>query len=124
MNRIDYLQAIIESQKSPMEVFMGVQDSPHANLIIDVRIGDKVFLKEKIANAQEISLLELPNAFKSLDKNKMIYVTTWNDSCTLAKQASILLIENGFKVMEIGGGNEAWKAMELPMEPIEVTNYD
>lgn len=118
MNRLDYLQAVIESQRSPYEVFMGIQANKNESIIIDVRIGDKVFLKEKIQGAIEISLLELPTKLGLLDKSKQIYVTTWNGSCTLAKQASILLIQKGYQVLEIGGGNEAWKTSLLPMEEI------
>ncbi len=120
MNRVDYLQAVIDSQKSPIEVFMDMQSNPNSAIIIDVRIGDKVFLKEKVFGAQEISLIQLEEHLDSLDKSKLIYVTTWSASCTLAKQASIILIKHGFTVLEIGGGNESWKATDLPMEEIRL----
>ena len=121
MNRIDYLQAVIESQRSPIEVFMGMQEDKESAIIIDVRIGDKAFLKEKIAGALEIPLLALEANLATLDKTKLIYVTTWGASCTLAKQASIILINNGFQVLEIAGGNESWAATNLPMEEILVS---
>lgn len=120
MNRIDYLQAVIESQKSPIEVFMDVQSNPESAMIIDVRIGDKIFLKEKVFGAKEIPLIELEEHLESLDKSKLIYVTTWSSSCTLAKQASIFLLQHGFTVLEIGGGNESWKTTNLPMEEISL----
>lgn len=120
MNRLDYLNAVIDSQRSPIEVFMGMQEAPDSAVVIDVRIGDKVFLKEKISGALEIPLLALEASLQSLDKEKLIYVTTWGASCTLAKQASVILLENGFTVLEIGGGNESWKASGLPMEAIRV----
>lgn len=119
MKRLDYLQAVIDSQRSPIEVFMGLQEKPEAFEIIDVRIGEKEFLKEKIMNAKEIPLIQLETQLDLLDKTKLIYVTTWNNSCTLAKQASLLLLSKGFQVLEIAGGNEAWKESGLPMSDLE-----
>lgn len=124
MNRTEYLQAVIDSQKSPIEVFMDLQSKPDSIIIVDVRIGDRAFLKEKIFNALEIPLNDFENRINEIEKSKKIYVTTWSNSCTLAKQASIILIEKGYQVMEIGGGNEAWKLMNLPMEEILVSNND
>lgn len=124
MNRKEYLQAVIDSQKSPIEVFMEFQTTPDSVTIVDVRIGDKSILKEKIIKAIEIPLIELEKRVNELDKSKNIYVTTWSSSCTLAKQASIMLVEKGYQVKEIGGGNEAWKLMNLPMEEILVNNND
>ena len=115
MNRLDYLQSVIDSQKSPIEVFMQMQEDPESAVIVDVRIGDKQFLKEKVLNAKEIPLDELGGRLADLDKSRQIYVTTWNSSCTLAKQASIMLINSGFNVLELAGGNEAWNAQGLPM---------
>ena len=118
-NRINYLQTVIASQRSPIEVFMGMQQEPNSALIIDVRIGNPAFLKEKINDALEIPLTELHANLDKLDKNKLIYVSTWNYGCNLAKQASLILLSNGFNVMEIAGGNENWKATGLPMVELE-----
>lgn len=121
MERMEYLQAVIDSQRSPIEVFMGMQENNEASEIVDVRIGDSEFLKEKIAGAKEIPLMVLQERLGELDKSKMIYVVTWSSSCTLAKQASILLLSNGYQVLEIAGGNEAWKSTGLPMEEVSVS---
>lgn len=118
MERVDYLQAVIDSQRSPIEVFMGIQENKEAFEVIDVRIGDPEFLKEKIVGAKEIPLIALEDRLSELDKSKLIYVVTWSASCTLAKQASILLLNHGYQVLEIAGGNEAWKATGLPMQEV------
>ncbi|MGM0338802.1 hypothetical protein IGK47_001885 [Enterococcus sp. AZ007] len=118
MERMDYLQAVIDSQKTPIEVFMGIQENKDAFEVVDVRIGEPEFLKEKIVGAKQIPLMALESRLNELDKSKLIYVVTWNAACTLAKQASILLLNHGYQVLEIGGGNEAWKAMGLPMQEI------
>ncbi|ALS02611.1 hypothetical protein ATZ33_14875 [Enterococcus silesiacus] len=118
MNRIDYLQAVVESQRSPIEVFMNLNEKPESGIIVDVRIAEKAFLQEKIKGALEISLIELPSKLDQLPQGRTIYVTTWSGACTLAKQASLLLLDAGFSVIEIGGGNVAWKESGLPMEEI------
>lgn len=118
MKITEYLQAVIDSQRSPIEVFMGRQEEKNSAIIVDVRIGDPAFLKEKIQGAVEIPLIELGSRMRELDKNKIIYLTTWNASCTLAKQASIILLNAGYNVLEIAGGNEAWRTTNLPMQEI------
>lgn len=118
MERVDYLQAVIDSQRSPIEVFMGIQENKEAFEVVDVRIGDPEFLKEKIVGAKEIPLIALEDRLNELDKSKLIYVVTWSAACTLAKQASILLLNHGYQVLEIAGGNEAWKATGLPMQEV------
>ena len=118
MDRKEYLQAVCESQISPMEVFMKHQEEPGFYYIIDVRIGPKEFRGEKIAGAVEIPLTELPQKLASLPRDKKIAVATWGVYCALAKQASLMLLNAGFDVIEIGGGVSAWKECRLPVEPV------
>jgi rhodanese-related sulfurtransferase len=118
MSRTDYLQAVCDSQISPMEVFMKQQENPDFYYIVDVRIGPKEFKGEKIAGAVEIPLAELPKKLDSLPRDKKIAVATWGVQCTLAKAASLMLLNAGFDVVEIGGGVAAWKESQLPVEPV------
>ena len=118
MDRKEYLQAVCDSQISPMEVFMKQQETPDFYYIIDVRIGPKEFRAEKIVGAVEIPLIDLPQKLESLPRDKKIAVATWGAFCTLAKQASLMLLNAGFDVIEIGGGVAAWKELNLPVEPI------
>lgn len=119
MNRIEYLQAVCDSQVSPMEVFMKSQESADYYYIVDVRIGPKEFRDEKIIGSVEIPLFDLPNHFDKLPKEKKIALVTWGSYCTLAKQASLMLLNAGFDVVEIGGGVAAWKESKLPTVPVE-----
>ena len=114
----EYLQAVCDSQISPMEVFMKQQETPDYYYIVDVRIGPKEFRAEKIAGAVEIPLVELPSKLDSLPRDKKIAVATWGVFCTLAKQASLMLLNAGYDVVEIGGGVSAWKELRLPVEPV------
>jgi rhodanese-related sulfurtransferase len=100
-----------------MEVFMKQQENPDYYYIIDVRIGPKEFRGEKISGSVEIPLVELPQNLESLPKGKKIAVATWGAQCTLAKQASLMLLNAGYDVVEIGGGVAAWKESNLPVEP-------
>ena len=118
MDRKMYLQAVCDSQISPMEVFMKQQETPGFYYIIDVRIGPKEFRIEKIAGAAEIPLTILPEKLDSLPRNKTIAVATWGPYCTLAKQASLMLLNANYDVIEIGGGVAAWKECHLPVEPV------
>jgi rhodanese-related sulfurtransferase len=101
-----------------MEVFMAQQKSPDAFHIIDVRIGPAEFRGDRIAGSVEIPLSELPSKLDSLPRDKKIAVATWGTQCTLAKQASLILINAGYDVIEIGGGVAAWKESGLPVEPV------
>jgi rhodanese-related sulfurtransferase len=101
-----------------MEVFMKQQESPGHYYIIDVRIGPKEFRGEKIAGAVEIPLTELPLKLGSLPRDQKIAVATWGTHCTLGKAASLMLLNAGYDVIEIGGGVAAWKESGLPVEPV------
>jgi rhodanese-related sulfurtransferase len=116
-SRTDYLQAVCDSQISPIEVFMKQQENPDFYYIIDVRIGPKEIKGEKIAGAVEIPLTELPQKLGDLPRDKKIAVVTWGVECTLAKAASLMLLNAEYDVVEIGGGVAAWKAAQLPVEP-------
>ena len=118
MTRTDYLQAVCDSQISPMEVFMKQQEQPDFYYVIDVRIGPKEFKEAKIVGAVEIPLTELPQKMDTLPRDKKIAVVTWGVQCTLAKAASLMLLGTGFDVVEIGGGIAAWKEARLPVEPV------
>ncbi|MDR2047042.1 MAG: rhodanese-like domain-containing protein [Clostridiales bacterium] len=118
MNRKDYLQAVCDSQISPTEVFMKQCEDPGFYYVVDVRIGPKEFKGEKIAGAAEIPLSELPRKLNALPRDKKIAVVTWGVQCTLAKQASLMLLNAGYDAVEIGGGVAAWKEARLPVEPV------
>ncbi|MDR3307982.1 MAG: rhodanese-like domain-containing protein [Coriobacteriales bacterium] len=119
MSRKEYLQAVIDSQVSPMEVFLKQQESPDFYYVIDVRIGPKEFRGEKILGAVEIPLFELGPKLDTVPRDKKIAVATWGSHCTLAKQASLILLDAGFDVTEIGGGVAAWKESQLPVVPVD-----
>lgn len=78
MERRDYLKVVIDSQRSPIEVFMGIQENKEASEVVDVRIGDPEFLKEKNVGTKEIPLLALESRMNELDKSKLFYVVTWS----------------------------------------------
>ena len=118
MDRKEYLQAVCDSQLSPMEIFMKQQEDPEFYCIVDVRIGPAEFRAEKIPGALEIPLMELPQSLGSLPRDKTIAVATWGSYCTLAKQASLMLLDAGFDVIEVGGGLAGWKENGLPVEPV------
>lgn len=114
----NYLAAVCEVQSTPIEVYMKAQEDPDFYSIIDVRIGENQFLKEKITGARRIPLNEMPSELNDLPKDKKIAVYTWNNDCTLAKHALLMLDEAGFEAIEIAGGITSWNNTNLPVETL------
>lgn len=57
-----------------------------------------------------INLLEenLLKELDKLDKNKTIIVYCYNEFCQLSAKCALILIEEGFKVLELSGGFTTW----------------
>lgn len=110
----NYLQAVCNTQTSPMEVFMKQQEDASVYTILDVRMGPAEFLGEAIIGAKSIPLNELFNEIASIPKDKKVVVYTWGSECTLAKHALLVLLEAGYDTIELGGGIAAWKNANLP----------
>lgn len=85
--------------------------------IIDVRASDD-FAKGHVPGA-----VNLPEdkweTFKGLSKDKPNVVYCYNIVCHLAAKAASLFAENGYPVLEMEGGYEFWKEMELEEEKSE-----
>ncbi|TLG76742.1 rhodanese-like domain-containing protein [Culicoidibacter larvae] len=115
-NRINYLNAVVESQLSPTEVVELATSTPNKIQHVDVRIAPAEFKKNKPMGAIEIPVIELTQRLNELSKDKLIVVSTWGPTCSLAKQASIILLENGYEVVELSGGIALWEEFNFPVE--------
>lgn len=114
----EYLTALCEVQTTPIEVFIKIQENPEYYSILDVRIGEDLFLKEKIIGSKRIPLNELPDELQAIKKNKKIAVYTWSSDCTLAKHALLMLDEAGIEAIEIAGGIASWTNANLPVDKL------
>lgn len=115
-NRINYLNAVVESQLSPAEVAEMEAKNPDKVQHVDVRIAPAEFKKNKPLGAIEIPVIELNQRLNELPKDKLIVLSTWGTACTLAKKASIILLENGYEVVELAGGIASWEEYNFPVE--------
>jgi rhodanese-related sulfurtransferase len=118
MSKMDYFKAKVEATISPMDFTAATKAEPDKFLVVDVRNAPPQVMKQKIAGAKHIPLRELAERLDELPKNKTIVVYCWDTWCNMAAKAAIILLENGYDVLELTGGIAAWNTMGLPVEPV------
>jgi len=118
MNKMDYFKAKIEATISPMDFLQATKAEPDKFMLVDVRNAPPHIMKEKIAGATIIPLTQIADRLSELPKNKTIVVYCWDTWCNMAAKAAIILLDNGFDVLELSGGIAAWKATQLPTETV------
>jgi rhodanese-related sulfurtransferase len=119
MSKIDYFKAKTEATISPMDFMQAVKTEPDKFLVVDVRNAPPHIMKQKIAGAIHIPLMQLTNRLGELPKDKMIVVYCWETWCNMAAKAAIIMLENGYDVLELSGGIAAWTTMSFPVESAE-----
>lgn len=118
MTQLDFLKARLEATVSPMDYLAATKASPDNFFLVDVRNAPPNLKKVKIAGAIEIPEKDLAERLNELPKDRMIVVYCWDVWCNLATKASIILLENEFKVKELYGGITAWQTLNLPITPL------
>lgn len=118
MSKKDYFKAKVEATISPMDFIAEEKAELNKYLVIDVRNAPPQVLKQKIAGAKHIPLRELSERLCELPKDKIIVVYCWETWCNMSAKAAILLLENGYDVLELAGGIAAWNTMGFPVEPV------
>ncbi len=119
MSKMDYFKSKIEATISPMDFMQAAKSEPDKFLLVDVRNAPPHIMKEKVAGATHIPLMQLPNRLGELPKNKTIVVYCWDTWCNMAAKAAIILLENDYDVLELSGGIASWKSMAFPTETVE-----
>ena len=119
MSKLDYFKAKIEATISPMDFMQAAKAEPDKFQVVDVRNAPPHIMKQKIAGATHIPLMQLQDRLDELPKNKTIVVYCWDTWCNMAAKAAIILLENSYDVLELSGGIAAWKSMEFPTETVE-----
>ncbi len=119
MSKLDYFKAKVESTISPMDFTQASKAEPDKFMLVDVRNALPHIMKQKIAGAKHLPLAQLAQRLGELPKEKTIVVYCWETWCNMAAKAAILLLENGYDVLELAGGIAAWKTMGFPVEPAE-----
>jgi rhodanese-related sulfurtransferase len=118
MSKLEYFKAKIEATISPMDYIQASKANPEKFVIIDVRNAPPQVMKQKIAGALHIPLSQLADRLGEIPKDKMIVVYCWDVWCNMAAKAAVILLENGFDVLELSGGIAAWNTMNFPIEPV------
>lgn len=118
MSKLDYFKARIEATFSPVDYLQANKKQPDTMVLVDVRNPPPQKIAKKIAGAVLIPQAELADRLTELPKDKTIVVYCWDVWCNLASRAAVLLLENGFDVIELNGGIAAWEAMNLPTEEL------
>jgi len=119
MSKLDYFKAKIEATISPMDFMQSVKSEPDKFQVVDVRNAPPHIMKQKIAGASHIPLMQLSDRLGELPKDKTIVVYCWDTWCNMAAKAAIIMLENGYDVLELSGGIAAWTTMNFPVEPAE-----
>ena len=117
MDKLEFLKLQTELTIRPMD-YLAQAKSGTEFMLIDVRNAPPHLKKEKIQGAIEIPLNNLASCLEELPKDKEIVVYCWDVWCNMAKKASIILLENHFKVRELSGGIAAWKTLGLSTEDL------
>ncbi|MDD3363349.1 MAG: rhodanese-like domain-containing protein [Syntrophomonas sp.] len=118
MSKLDFFKAKIEATISPMEYMQALKATPEAFVIVDVRNAPPQAMKQKIAGAKHIPLSQLKERIGEIPKDKTVVVYCWEVWCNMAAKAAIILLENGYDVLELSGGIGAWNTMNFPVEPV------
>ena len=82
--------------------------------IVDVRAAED-FAKGHVPGAINLPIDQV-NAPQGLSKDKQTVLYCYSHVCHLAARAAVELAGQGYPVMEMDGGFDAWTKMDLPTE--------
>jgi len=118
MDELNFFKQRVELTMPVRKFFRDRKSDPDKMLLIDVRNATPGDMGSIISGAIHIPESEIRNRLSELPKDKTIIVYTWDDWCNLAAHAAIVLLENGFRVMELRGGIAACYTLNLPTEKL------
>ena len=110
---VEYFEAKLEFTTGPIELNSMIERGDTIN-IIDVRDREE-YRKNHIPGAINLPK-EKWSTFAGLSRDRTTVVYCYDQQCHLAASAARLFAENGFPVIELEGGFEAWKQHKLPVE--------
>ena len=111
-----YFEAKLAAELGPHNVKrlldLGGQDRP---LLVDVRARDG-YAEGHLPGAVNIPFEELPARLRELPKQRELVVYCWDTTCILSTKAAYILASKGYRVKEMIGGIDVWKASGFPVE--------
>ena len=109
---VEFFDAKLEFTTGPIELNTMIESGEYAN-IIDVRSKED-FSKGHIPGAVNLPK-ERWNFFKGLSRDRTNVVYCYSQQCHLAARACKFFAENGYSIMELEGGFDAWQKHLLPI---------
>lgn len=116
---LQYFAARQAAQVSTSTLERWLADSSRGVQIVDVR-NPIPALSTRIPGAINMPEQDIEARLHELPRDKLLVLVCWDANCGLATSAAVRLLEHGFRVMELRGGIQAWRAMGMPLEPIPV----
>jgi rhodanese-related sulfurtransferase len=112
---VEFFSRKLRYTLGPMEVeFARKNKTPLEFTLIDVRAADD-YKKGHVPGAMSLPEKEWPT-LRSLSKEKLNIVYCYSLTCHLAARAALFFAEKGYRVTEMEGGFEEYKAHELDIE--------
>jgi len=110
---MNYFKEKISFTTGPVEV-KSFQDTGEDFVFVDVRE------EEDFAKGHPAGAINLPkakwNTFEGLQKDKVNILLCYSAVCHLAAKAAVKFASQGYPVMEMDGGFEAWQENNMPVE--------
>ena len=110
-----FFETKLEAEWGPFDLKHALDDRPGDILVLDTRTPD-AFDKEHIPEAINIPEAELENRLSEISKSKEVVPYCWNITCHLATRVALKLARKGYRVHELAGGIDRWKASNFPVE--------
>lgn len=114
-NVVSFFETKLEAEWGPFDLKRALEQRPQNLVVLDTRPAD-AFQKEHIPEAVNIPGPELETRLNKLPRNKEIVPYCWNITCHLATRAALVLAREGYRVHELVGGIDRWKASDFPVK--------
>ncbi|MBI4345575.1 MAG: rhodanese-like domain-containing protein [Elusimicrobia bacterium] len=109
MTAVDFFKAKLQFEQTPHGLKKLMDEKLPTLLVVDVRDRES-YEREHIAGAINIPLDQLSSRLRELPKDKTVVCYCWNITCAMATKACLELAHKGYKVQELLGGIDRWKA--------------
>ncbi len=109
-----YFQAKLAAELGPHNV-KRLLDLGEPVVVLDVRSVDG-YQSGHVPGARSIPFERLVDRYRELPVDQEIVTYCWDATCFLSTKAAYFLASKGYRVKEMIGGIEAWKAAGFPVE--------
>ena len=116
-----YFEKKLAFTLGPVELKQMIEDQEQI-MIVDVR-GKMDYENGHIKDALSIPKKEIELNLDKLSRDMITIVYCYTGECHLAARAALILAENGFPVMELDGGIEAWRD-HYKFDVMSLTTYE